>query len=113
MQTQAPGETPVAATVEATAVVPSEIFAGGGEQVERRVPMTRLRASVAKRLVEAQQNAAMLTTFEVDMQPIMQLRKRYQTEFQAARNGTKRLYVVLCACGHRGTEAVPLRKRQH
>lgn len=60
------------------------------ERVERRVPMTRLRASVAKRLVEAQQNAAMLTTFnEVDMQPIMQLRKRYQPEFQAAHNGTK------------------------
>ena len=56
----------------------------------RRVPMTRLRASVAKRLVEAQQNAAMLTTFnEVDMQPIMQLRKRYQNEFQPAHNGTK------------------------
>jgi 2-oxoglutarate dehydrogenase E2 component (dihydrolipoamide succinyltransferase) len=52
--------------------------------------MTRLRASVAKRLVEAQQNAAMLTTFnEVDMQPIMQLRKRYQNEFQSAHNGTK------------------------
>ena len=60
------------------------------ERVERRVPMTRLRASVAKRLVEAQQNAAMLTTFnEVDMQPIMQLRKRYQNEFQSAHNGTK------------------------
>ena len=67
------------------------MFAGSDdERVERRVPMTRLRASVAKRLVEAQQNAAMLTTFnEVDMQPIMQLRKRYQTEFQAAHNGTK------------------------
>jgi len=63
---------------------------GDDERVERRVPMTRLRASVAKRLVEAQQNAAMLTTFnEVDMQPIMQLRKRYQAEFQAAHNGTK------------------------
>lgn len=63
---------------------------GGEERVERRVPMTRLRASVAKRLVEAQQNAAMLTTFnEVDMQPIMELRKRYQTEFQSAHNGTK------------------------
>ena len=70
---------------------PSTMFAGSDdERVERRVPMTRLRASVAKRLVEAQQNAAMLTTFnEVDMQPIMQLRKRYQTEFQATHNGTK------------------------
>ena len=92
IQTQAPMvEAPVATTAESTAVVTSEMFASGGEErVERRVPMTRLRASVAKRLVEAQQNAAMLTTFnEVDMQPIMQLRKRYQTEFQAAHNGTK------------------------
>lgn len=61
-----------------------------GERVERRVPMTRLRASIAKRLVEAQQNAAMLTTFnEVDMQPIMTMRKRYQSDFQATHNGTK------------------------
>ena len=64
-------------------------FSGEG-RVERRVPMTRLRASVAKRLVAAQQNAAMLTTFnEVDMQPIMTLRKRYQAEFQKAHNDTR------------------------
>lgn len=75
----------------ATAPSSAEFFGGSDEErVERRVPMTRLRASVAKRLVEAQQNAAMLTTFnEVDMQPIMQLRKRYQNEFQSAHNGTK------------------------
>ncbi len=61
-----------------------------GERVERRVPMTRLRASIARRLVEAQQNAAMLTTFnEVDMLPIMTMRKRYQEEFQARHNGTR------------------------
>jgi 2-oxoglutarate dehydrogenase E2 component (dihydrolipoamide succinyltransferase) len=61
-----------------------------GERVERRVPMTRLRASIARRLVDAQQTAAMLTTFnEVDMQPIMTMRKRYQEEFQARHNGTR------------------------
>jgi 2-oxoglutarate dehydrogenase E2 component (dihydrolipoamide succinyltransferase) len=61
-----------------------------GERVERRVPMTRLRASIARRLVDAQQNAAMLTTFnEVDMQPIMTMRRRYQEEFQARHNGTR------------------------
>jgi 2-oxoglutarate dehydrogenase E2 component (dihydrolipoamide succinyltransferase) len=61
-----------------------------GERVERRVAMTRLRASIARRLVEAQQNAAMLTTFnEVDMQPIMTMRKRYQEEFQSRHNGTR------------------------
>ena len=80
-----------AAAPAATAPSSGEFFGGSDEErVERRVPMTRLRASVAKRLVEAQQNAAMLTTFnEVDMQPIMQLRKRYQNEFQSAHNGTK------------------------
>ena len=61
-----------------------------GERVERRVPMTRLRASIAKRLVEAQRNAAMLTTFnEVDMSPVMALRRKYQEEFQARHNGTR------------------------
>jgi 2-oxoglutarate dehydrogenase E2 component (dihydrolipoamide succinyltransferase) len=80
-----------AAAPAATAPSSAEFFGSSDEErVERRVPMTRLRASVAKRLVEAQQNAAMLTTFnEVDMQPIMQLRKRYQNEFQSAHNGTK------------------------
>jgi 2-oxoglutarate dehydrogenase E2 component (dihydrolipoamide succinyltransferase) len=63
---------------------------GMGERVERRVPMTRLRATIARRMVEAQHNAAMLTTFnEVDMAPVMALRKQYQDEFQAAHNGTR------------------------
>jgi 2-oxoglutarate dehydrogenase E2 component (dihydrolipoamide succinyltransferase) len=53
-----------------------------GARPEKRVPMTRLRASIAKRLVEAQQTAAMLTTFnEVNMAPIMELRKQYQDSF--------------------------------
>ncbi len=61
-----------------------------GERVERRVPMTRLRASIAKRLVEAQQTAAMLTTFnEVDMGPVMTMRRRYGDEFRDRHNGTK------------------------
>ncbi|MFB0905651.1 MAG: 2-oxoglutarate dehydrogenase complex dihydrolipoyllysine-residue succinyltransferase [Pseudomonadales bacterium] len=61
-----------------------------GDRIERRVPMTRLRASIAKRLVEAQQNAAMLTTFnEVDMSAIMSLRKQYKEAFQKAHNGTR------------------------
>jgi len=61
-----------------------------GERVERRVPMTRLRASIARRLVEAQQTAAMLTTFnEVDMTAVMGMRKRYQEAFQARHNGTR------------------------
>lgn len=59
-------------------------------RVEKRVPMTRLRATIAKRLVEAQQNAAMLTTYnEVDMEPVMSLRKRYRDDFEKAHNGTR------------------------
>jgi 2-oxoglutarate dehydrogenase E2 component (dihydrolipoamide succinyltransferase) len=61
-----------------------------GERIERRVQMTRLRASIAKRLVDAQQTAAMLTTFnEVDMQAIMDLRKQYRDDFEKAHNGTR------------------------
>ncbi len=57
---------------------------------EKRVPMSRLRASIAKRLVQAQQTAAMLTTFnEIDMQAIMELRASYKDEFAAAHEGTK------------------------
>ena len=63
---------------------------GVAERVERRVPMTRLRASIARRLVQAQHNAAMLTTFnEVDMSPVMALRRKYQDEFRARHNGTR------------------------
>jgi 2-oxoglutarate dehydrogenase E2 component (dihydrolipoamide succinyltransferase) len=53
-------------------------------RAEQRVPMTRLRARIAARLVEAQQTAAMLTTFnEIDMSSIIALRARYQELFQA------------------------------
>ena len=50
---------------------------------EERVKMTKLRATIARRLKQAQDNAAMLTTFnEVDMQNIIQMRKDYQDDFQ-------------------------------
>ena len=50
---------------------------------EKRVPMTRLRKRIAERLLEAKNTTAMLTTFnEVDMQPIMQLRKQYGDKFE-------------------------------
>jgi 2-oxoglutarate dehydrogenase E2 component (dihydrolipoamide succinyltransferase) len=53
------------------------------ERVERREPMSRLRAKIANRLVEAQQNMAMLTTFnEVNMKPIMELRAKYKDDFE-------------------------------
>ncbi|MDP2226357.1 MAG: 2-oxoglutarate dehydrogenase complex dihydrolipoyllysine-residue succinyltransferase [Moraxellaceae bacterium] len=54
-----------------------------GERVEKRVPMTRLRAKVAERLLEAKQSTAMLTTFnEVNMKPVMELRKQYAEKFE-------------------------------
>ncbi|MFO7858474.1 MAG: 2-oxoglutarate dehydrogenase complex dihydrolipoyllysine-residue succinyltransferase [Ectothiorhodospiraceae bacterium] len=56
---------------------------GGDHRTERRVPMTRLRQRIAERLVEAQQTAAMLTTFnEVNMKPVMDLRARYKETFE-------------------------------
>jgi len=59
-------------------------------RVERRVPMTRLRASIARRLIEAQETAAMLTTFnEVDMSAIMELRTLYKDAFEKAHDGTR------------------------
>ncbi|MCS5712047.1 2-oxoglutarate dehydrogenase complex dihydrolipoyllysine-residue succinyltransferase [Candidatus Berkiella aquae] len=54
-----------------------------GERLEKRVPMTRLRTRIAERLLSAQQNAAILTTFnEVNMQPVMDLRNRYKDQFE-------------------------------
>ncbi|MBU1689122.1 MAG: 2-oxoglutarate dehydrogenase complex dihydrolipoyllysine-residue succinyltransferase [Gammaproteobacteria bacterium] len=54
-----------------------------GSRPEQRVPMTRLRARIAERLVEAQQTAAILTTFnEANMQPVMELRNRYKEKFE-------------------------------
>jgi 2-oxoglutarate dehydrogenase E2 component (dihydrolipoamide succinyltransferase) len=66
-----------------------EVNVSQGERPEKRVPMTRLRASIAKRLVNAQQTAAMLTTFnEVNMGPVMELRRQYKESFEK-RHGIK------------------------
>jgi 2-oxoglutarate dehydrogenase E2 component (dihydrolipoamide succinyltransferase) len=54
-----------------------------GQRPEQRVPMTRLRKRVAERLVQSQSTAAILTTFnEVNMAPVMEMRKRYQDRFE-------------------------------
>lgn len=59
------------------------IVASPEERTEKRVPMTRLRKRVAERLLEAKNTTAMLTTFnEVNMGPIMSLRKQYQEVFE-------------------------------
>lgn len=60
-----------------------------GARPEQRVPMTRIRARIAERLKEVQNTAALLTTFnEVNMQPSMDLRKKYQDQF-VAKHGVK------------------------
>ncbi|WMC12358.1 2-oxoglutarate dehydrogenase complex dihydrolipoyllysine-residue succinyltransferase [Oceanimonas pelagia] len=67
---------PAAAKTELPLVAP-------GERDQKRVPMTRLRKRVAERLLEAKNTTAMLTTFnEVNMKPIMDLRKQYQDIFE-------------------------------
>ncbi|MDH3645964.1 MAG: 2-oxoglutarate dehydrogenase complex dihydrolipoyllysine-residue succinyltransferase [Gammaproteobacteria bacterium] len=64
-----------------------------GERNERRVPMTRLRARIAERLVEAQQTAAMLTSFnEVDLGAVIALRKKYRDSFKE-KHGVKLGYM--------------------
>lgn len=56
-----------------------------GGRPEQRVPMSRLRAKIAERLVEAQHNAAMLTTFnEINMDPVIALRAKYKDQFEKA-----------------------------
>ena len=71
-----------AETKQPTAEIEQSILESG-DRIERRVPMTRLRARIAERLVQAQQTAAILTTFnEVNMQPVMDLRKKYQERFE-------------------------------
>jgi len=56
-----------------------------GDRVEERVPMTRIRARIAERLVEAQATAAMLTTFnEVDLKAVVDIRARYKASFEKA-----------------------------
>ncbi len=80
---------PAAAPAKAAAAPAAPILAVG-DRVEKRVPMTRVRATVAKRLVEAQSNMAMLTTFnEVDMTEVMALRSKYKDLFEKSHNGVR------------------------
>lgn len=66
-----------------TPELPDDGAVVGLERKEQRVPMTRLRARIAERMVEAQHTAAMLTTFnEVDLTEVMAMRKRYRDEFE-------------------------------
>jgi len=80
------GTAPAAAAPAAAA----QVTVAPGERVEKRVPMTRMRKRIAERLLDASQSTAMLTTFnEVNMKPVMDLRKSYKDLFEKVHNGTR------------------------
>jgi 2-oxoglutarate dehydrogenase E2 component (dihydrolipoamide succinyltransferase) len=70
--------------------VPAGATISSDGRIEERVPMSRLRAKVAERLLHATQSTAMLTTFnEVNMQPVMEIRNRYKDEFEKVHDGVR------------------------
>lgn len=72
------------------AEISSDLPISSEGRVEERVPMSRLRATVAKRLLHATQSTAMLTTFnEVNMQPIIDIRTKYKEEFEKSHEGVR------------------------
>jgi len=82
----APKSGPVAAPAAAKAALPTPpVTVALGDRTEQRVPMSRLRARIAERLLQSQQTNAILTTFnEVNMGPMMALRKQYGEKFEKA-----------------------------
>ena len=73
----------VPAAAPALAPVSAPAMAGLSDRPEQRVPMSRLRARVAERLLQSQASNAILTTFnEVNMAPVMEMRKRFQERFE-------------------------------
>ena len=79
-----------AKTAVSTAIAPANIGVSDEGRLEERVPLSRLRAKVAERLLHASQSTAMLTTFnEVNMKPVMDIRNRYKEEFEKAHDGTR------------------------
>ncbi len=82
IETATPPKEPPQEKAAAPSSPPAAPAAAGGRP-EKRVPMTRLRARIAERLVQAQHTAAMLTTFnEINMQPVMDLRAHYREQFE-------------------------------
>jgi len=79
---QGGSKAPAAAPAPARAM-PAVDLGDLGERPEQRVPMSRLRARIAERLVQSQSTAAILTTFnEVNMQPVMDMRAKYKDKFE-------------------------------
>ncbi|WP_053979348.1 2-oxoglutarate dehydrogenase complex dihydrolipoyllysine-residue succinyltransferase [Marinagarivorans algicola] len=86
----APVATPSAPAAPTTSNTNISVNVSDNGRVEKRVPMTRLRARIAERLLDASQNSAMLTTFnEVNMKPVMDLRKKYKDHFEKVHNGSR------------------------
>ena len=78
-------EDAVAAQPKAAAAAAPAVIAAVGDRPEERVPMTRLRARIAERLLQSKNENAILTTFnEVNMAPVMALRKQYGDKFEKA-----------------------------
>jgi 2-oxoglutarate dehydrogenase E2 component (dihydrolipoamide succinyltransferase) len=106
-QAPPPPPRPVEARVEAPPPAPPR-SAPTGERREERVRMTRLRQTIARRLKEAQNTAAMLTTFnEVDMSAVMELRSSYKEPFEkkhAVKLGFMGFFVKACC---RALEEIP------
>ena len=74
-------------TKENVMAVSGQTTISAGARPEKRVPMTRIRARIAERLLEVRQNTAMLTTFnEINLQDVMDLRARYKEKFEKAHN---------------------------
>jgi 2-oxoglutarate dehydrogenase E2 component (dihydrolipoamide succinyltransferase) len=84
-----PAVAPMPAAVPVLPAVAPPTSAALGDRPEQRVPMSRLRARVAERLLQSQATNAILTTFnEVNMAPVMEMRKRFQEKFEKE-HGTK------------------------
>jgi 2-oxoglutarate dehydrogenase E2 component (dihydrolipoamide succinyltransferase) len=79
----APVAAPAAVAAKPLPMVAAPMSANLGERPEQRVPMSRLRARVAERLLQSQSSNAILTTFnEVNMAPVMEMRKKFQEKFE-------------------------------
>ena len=74
---------PAASTAQKPAISAPAVQIPLGDRPEERVPMSRLRARIAERLLQSQQTNAILTTFnEVNMAPVMEMRKKFQDKFE-------------------------------
>jgi 2-oxoglutarate dehydrogenase E2 component (dihydrolipoamide succinyltransferase) len=88
-QVAAPVQAPTAPAKAPLQAVAAPVAANLGDRPEQRVPMSRLRARIAERLLQSQSTNAILTTFnEVNMAPVMELRKKFQDSF-TKEHGTK------------------------